>query len=242
MHRASIRRSSIAAAVLSGALIITGCSGDSDKDEEQDNTTASPAQTAESAETAETTETAESAESAEAGESADQASTEATDDATEDSDSAASEEQTEVQIGETADDPGTGDSIEVVSAVRDFPSEENADEIESGGEVVLVEVTVTPGSDYSGLISVGSFQISWDDGNEFSPNDTSWMGDELEAAGFTPFESFGRTQGEQTGWIAFVADERADTYVLSYTREEAEVLASDEVVEEFSTEFEIPMD
>lgn len=154
---------------------------------------------------------------------------------------AAAGEETEVSIGETIEDPDMGDSIEVVSALRDFPSEEEADLIAEGGEVVLLEVSVTPGTEYGGLISMGNFKISWDDGADFWGNKTRMVEEEMDAAGYTPFEDVSRRDGgEHTGWIAFLADERAETYLVEYSRAGAEVIGSDETIDEFTTEFEIP--
>ena len=150
-------------------------------------------------------------------------------------------EVTRVEIGETLDDPDMGDTIEVLSAVRDFPSEEQADLIADGGEVVLLEVSVSPGEEYGGLVSMGDFEISWDDGAEFWNNKTRMVEDELEAADHPVFEDVSRRDGgEHTGWIAFLADERADSYLMTYARAGAEVIGSDEVIEPFEAEFEIP--
>lgn len=150
-------------------------------------------------------------------------------------------EETQVEIGETLEDPDMGDTIEVLSAVRDFPSEEQADLIADGGEVVLLEVSVSPGEEYGGLVSMGNFEISWDDGADFWNNKTRMVEDELEAADYPVFEDVSRRDGgEHTGWIAFLADERADSYQMSYSRSGAEVIGSDEVIDPFEAEFEIP--
>ncbi|GAA1809939.1 hypothetical protein [Nesterenkonia flava] len=63
----------------------------------------------------------------------------------------------------------------------------------------------------------------------------------MEAADRTPLEDVARRDGgEHTGWIAFFAEERAETYVLRYTRPGAEVIGSDETLEEFSQDIELP--
>lgn len=164
------------------------------------------------------------------------------DDEDEDSeDSAAPGDETEVEIGETLEDPEMGDTVEILSAVRDFPSDEHADLVEDGGEVVLVEVNVAPGDEFGGRISDGNFKISWDDGADFWNNDTRMVADEMEAADRPVLEDVSRTDGgEHTGWIAFLADEKADTYLLEYLRDAAEVIGSDETVDEFAEEVEIP--
>lgn len=161
-----------------------------------------------------------------------------------DSDGAASSaggEKTEVQIGETIEDPDMGDTLEVLSAVRDFPSEEEADLIADGGEVVLLEVSVSPGEEYGGLVSMNNFKISWDDGVDFWGSKTRMIEDELDDAGYPVFEDVSRRDGgEHTGWMAFLVDERADTYRVNYERRGAEVIGSDDVIDPFEDQFEIP--
>src|SRR5699024_11528587 len=66
--------------------------------------------------------------------------------------------QAEVSIDESLKDPEMDDSIEVLSAVRNFESSEKASAIKLGGEVVLLEVMVTPGQKYGGLVSIGDFE------------------------------------------------------------------------------------
>ncbi|TQL70727.1 hypothetical protein FB381_4669 [Nocardioides albertanoniae] len=149
-------------------------------------------------------------------------------------------DEKEVKIGKTLKDPDMGDSIEVVSAVRDFPSKEEADLISDGGEVVLLQVKVKPGKEFGGRVSSGNFEISADK-SDFSTDDTRLMTDELEAAKRTPFDDIARRDGgEATGWIAFQVDEKADTYVVSYTRDAAKVIGSDKQINEFKQEIEIP--
>src|SRR5690625_6259889 len=68
--------------------------------------------------------------------------------------------QAEVSIGESFEDPEMQDKIEVLSAVRNFDSSKKATSIELGGEVVLLEVKITPEQKYSGLSQSGAFKIS----------------------------------------------------------------------------------
>lgn len=220
------RRSSLAAAVvLGGALLISGCGSSSEEPESQQSQTEEP--------TTETT-TTEATTSA-------PATDEATGSETEGATGAPAGDQTEVTIGETIEDTDMGDTIEVLLAVRDFPSEEQAEVIDEGGEVVLLEVKVTPGQEYGGLISIGNFEISWDDGADFWNNQTRMIEDEMNAAGYPPLEDVSRRDGgEHTGWVAFFPQERADTYLLQYSRSGAEVIGSDETIDEFVTELEIP--
>jgi hypothetical protein len=100
---------------------------------------------------------------------------------------------------------------------------------------------VTPGEEYGGLVSMGNFKISWDDGADFWGNKTRMVEEEMDAAGYTPLEDVSRSDGgEHTGWMAFLVDERADTYLVDYERSGAEVIGSDEVIDAFQQEFEIP--
>lgn len=75
---------------------------------------------------------------------------------------ASSGSQGQVNIGESFEDPEMQDKIEVLSAVRNFDSSKKATTIELGGEVVLLEVKITPGQKYSGLIQSGALKISED--------------------------------------------------------------------------------
>lgn len=146
-------------------------------------------------------------------------------------------EETSIEIGESFTDPDIGDTIEVLSVVRGFASAET----DEGGEAVLVEVKITPGEEYGGRISAGNFEISWDDGADFWNNKTRMVADEMDAAGYPVLEDISRIDGgEHTGWIAFLVDEQADTYVLQYIRPESNVIGSDDVLEEFLVEVEIP--
>lgn len=168
---------------------------------------------------------------------------EASGDAAESEDDAAGGggEETQVDVGETIEDPDMGDTIEVLSAVRDFTSEEEAELVADGGEVVLLEVTVAPGDEYGGLVSMGNFSISWDDGADYWGNKTRMVEEEMAAAGYAPLEDVSRRDGgEHTGWMAFLVDERADTYIIEYERDGAEVIGSEEVIDAFTQEFEIP--
>lgn len=171
----------------------------------------------------------------------DDAAADAADDEADGADAASSTEKTEVEVGESIEDPDMGDTIEVLGAVRDFPSEEEAELIADGGEVVLLEVSVAPGEEYGGLVSMGNFKISWDDGADFWNNKTRMVEDELDDAGYTVLEDVSRRDGgEHTGWMAFLVDERADSYLLNYERSGAEVIGSDEVIDAFEQQFEIP--
>lgn len=150
-------------------------------------------------------------------------------------------DEAEVKIGKTLEDPDMGDTIEIISAVRDFPSTEEADLIADGGEVVLIQVKIAPGKEYGGRVSEGNFEISWDKGADFQSSDTRLMTEEMTAAKRTPLEDVQRRDGgEHTGWIAFQVDEKADTYLIEYTRDGAKVIGSDKTIAEFKEQVEIP--
>lgn len=150
-------------------------------------------------------------------------------------------DEVEVKIGKTFKDPDMGDTVEVISAVRDFQSTEEAELIAEGGEIVLLQVKVTPGKEFGGLIQDGNFQISWDKGADFWSPDTDEVATELTAAKRKPFEDVSRRDGgEHTGWIAFEVDEKADTYVIEYERSGAKVIGSDKTIAEFKEQVEIP--
>jgi hypothetical protein len=149
--------------------------------------------------------------------------------------------QAEVSIGESFEDPEMQDKIEVLSAVRNFDSSKKATSIELGGEVVLLEVKITPGQKYSGLIQSGAFKISDDGGADYRYDQTSGVEAEMKAAGYDPFEDVARRDGgTHQGWIAYVPDEKQDTYKIRYERGAGKVMGTDEKVPEFTTTFDIP--
>lgn len=215
MKKISMVRGLVAVSSLSLALTIAGCSGSAEE------STTPPAATTTEASTQPST----------GGEPTESTSSEPTEQGA---------EPTEVKVGEKFTDPDTDDVIEIIKVIRDFDSEEQADVIADGGEVVLVQVKVSPGEKYGGAVSEGAFQISWD-GDEFWSNKTRLVTEDLEAADLEAFDRISRRDGgSQTGWIAFVVDERTDSYQLQYTRDAAKVIGSDETIDEFVKEIEIP--
>ena len=149
--------------------------------------------------------------------------------------------QTEVSIGESFTDPEMEDSIEVLSAVRNFDSSKKSSAIELGGEVVLLEVKITPGQKYGGLVSTGDFKISYDGGSDYRFNQTTGVEEEMKAAGYTPLENVSRRDGgTHQGWIAFVPSEKGDTYKIRYERGAGEVMGTGEKVPAFTKIFDIP--
>ena len=108
-------------------------------------------------------------------------------------------------------------------------------------EVVLLEVKITPGQKYSGLIQSGAFKISDDGGADYRYDQTSGVEAEMKAAGYDPFEDVARRDGgTHQGWIAYVPDEKQDTYKIRYERGAGKVMGTDEKVPEFTTTFDIP--
>lgn len=149
-------------------------------------------------------------------------------------------DEKEVKIGKTLKDPDVGDTIEIVSAIRDFSSTKEADLIADGGEVVLLQVKIKPGKEFGGSVSYSSFDISADGGADFDSAETDLEG-ELTAAKRTPLDDVRRMDGgEHTAWIAYTVDEKADTYVVEYERRAAKVIGSDEEIPEFKQQIEIP--
>lgn len=145
----------------------------------------------------------------------------------------------ELPIGAEFKDETLGDTVTIVSAQRNLPSERQDYRIEGGGEVIYVQVAVTPGTQFGGTISPSDFRIN--PGEPDEDNTTLSLADEITAAGLQAFESASRRDGgNPTGWIGFVADKRKDTYTAAYVRREAKVLGEDTVIPEFRGEFTIP--
>lgn len=49
-----------------------------------------------------------------------------------------------------------------------------------------------------------------------------------------------KTSRAATGWIAYTADEKKDTYKIEYTRRGAKVIGSDKTIDEFQKHITIP--
>jgi len=234
MSKLTARRTMLTTSGLGLALLIAGCSGSGDSD-----TTGGPASDGPSSDPSTGGNDPSTAPSAST-ESSPSASTESSSSSSSGS-STGGAEQAKVKIGEKISDPDTEDTIEIISAIRNFPSEKEAETIEEGGEVVLVEVKVTPGQKFGGSIREGSFEISWDGGSDFWNNTTRTLEDELKEADMERFEKISRRDGgSATGWIAYAVREKADTYTLEYTRSAAKIIGQDETIDEFSEQVEIP--
>jgi ABC-type glycerol-3-phosphate transport system substrate-binding protein len=136
-------------------------------------------------------------------------------------------EQTQLKVDETIQDDAMGDTVKITGVVRDFPATSNTAIAEGGGEWVLVEIDGTSGEKYSGGLS-GVFSLYTPDGT-LAGASTSIIDADMEAAGFTPFES--PDAGEQaTGWQAFQVNTRADAYQVQYKRLGANVIGSDKTI------------
>ncbi|MGP4917083.1 hypothetical protein ACTXJ9_15460 [Brachybacterium tyrofermentans] len=166
------------------------------------------------------------------------------DDAAEGEDAAAGEdtaaaagESTVVEIGTELVDEETGDVVTILSAVRGNPTDFYAATDNPDGEMIYLEVAVTPGGQYGGVVSQSDFYLE-DDGEEV--NYAASADDELTAAGFEYFEGAQRRDGEATGYIPIYVETTGDTLTGSYVRPEAEVIGEDTVIPEFRGEFEIP--
>lgn len=223
MKKMSMVRGLVAVSSLSLALTIAGCSGGTDE-----GATPPPAETS----TGTSTQPSASGQPSTSSSPTESTSSDST---------GGSAEQTEVKIGQKFTDPETDDVVEIVSVIRNFPSEEQADVIADGGEVVLVQVKVTPGEQYGGAISEGAFKISWDGGSEYWSNKTRMVTEDLEDADLEEFDRIARRDGgSKSGWIAFIVEEKTDSYHLEYTRDAAKVIGSDKTIDEFVEEIEIP--
>lgn len=150
---------------------------------------------------------------------------------------AAASEGTVVEIGTEFTDEETGDVITIVSAVRNNPTEYYLANDNPDGEMIYLEVEVTAGDQFGGVISQQDFVL--DDGGE-EVNYAGTADDELTAAGFEYFEGTPRSDGEGTGFIPIYVETTGDTLKGAYVRPEMKILGEDATVPEFRGEFEIP--
>jgi hypothetical protein len=214
------RAAALAAATM---LALTACGGGEEAPEESPAAVEEIAEEAPAEEPAEDTEIAEEAAPSDAGGDEDVA--------------AGAGEGAVVEIGAEFTDEETGDVITIVSAVRDMPTEYYESVDNPDGEMVYLEVSVAPGDTYGGVLSQSSFFIDSD--GELA-NYAGTADDEVTAAGYQYFDGAPRSEGEATGYIPVYVGTTSDVLTGSYIREEMKVLGSDEVVPEFSAEFEIP--
>lgn len=242
MSRTIIARgAALAAATM---LALTACGGTDDTTETPD----APAAGVEEQEAEEDADAAEDADTEEAegadeedGTGDDTAAEDTTDEGAEGEDSeggdAAAGEGAVVEIGTEFTDEETGDVITIVSAVRHNPTEFYMATDNPDGEMIYLEVTVTPGDIYGGVISQSDFLLD-DDGEEV--NYAASADDEMIEAGFEYFDGPSRRDGEATGYIPIYVETTGDTLQGAYVRPEMKILGEDETVPEFRGEFEIP--
>ncbi|ATG50972.1 hypothetical protein CFK38_05060 [Brachybacterium vulturis] len=142
-----------------------------------------------------------------------------------------------MEIGTEFTDEETGDVITVVSATRHNPTEYDMATDNPEGEMIYLEVAVTPGDIYGGVVSQRDFYL--DDGGELV-NYAASADDELIDAGYEYFDGPSRRDGEATGYIPIYLESTGDTIKGAYVRPEMKILGEDATVPEFRAEFEIP--
>ena len=241
MSRTIIARgAALAAATM---LALTACGGTDETTETPDAPAAGVEEQEDdaAAEDADTEEADGADEDAEADEADDSAAEDGSEDdaAEEDAEGgdAAAGEGAVVEIGTEFTDEETGDVITIVSAVRHNPTEFYMATDNPDGEMIYLEVTVTPGDIYGGVISQSDFLLD-DDGEEV--NYAASADDEMIEAGFEYFDGPSRRDGEATGYIPIYVETTGDTLQGAYVRPEMKILGEDETVPEFRGEFEIP--
>lgn len=148
----------------------------------------------------------------------------------------AASEQTEIDVDETIEDDVLGDKISFTGLVRDFDAPSSPNIAGDGGEWVLVEVDATAGDKFSGGIAGGWKLVS--DG-ELAGSASGIIDDDMEAAGFTPWEDI--SSGESgTGWVAFQVNTRFDSYQLEFKRLAASVIGGGDPIPEKIWTVELP--
>ena len=241
MSRTIIARgAALAAATM---LALTACGGTDETTETPDAPAAGVEEQEDdaAAEDADTEEADGADEDAEADEADDSAAEDGSEDDAAEKDAeggdAAAGEGAVVEIGTEFTDEETGDVITIVSAVRHNPTEFYMATDNPDGEMIYLEVAVTPGDIYGGVISQSDFLLD-DDGEEV--NYAASADDEMIEAGFEYFDGPSRRDGEATGYIPIYVETTGDTLQGAYVRPEMKILGEDETVPEFRGEFEIP--
>ncbi|WP_394216476.1 hypothetical protein [Brachybacterium vulturis] len=138
-----------------------------------------------------------------------------------------------MDIGTEFTDEETGDVITVVSAMRHNPTEYYMATDNPEGEMIYLEVAVTPGDIYGGVLSQRDFYLE-DGGDEV--NYAASADDELIDAGYEYFDGAPRRDGEATGYIPIYIESTGDSLKGAYVRPEMKILGEDATV----PEFEIP--
>lgn len=168
------------------------------------------------------------------------AATEKSDESTESSESstsggASSAESEATPVSQTITDDVMGHTIKVTQLVRNFPVPDKNESLKETGEIVLVEVDITTGTQYSGGVQ-GGFKLKSADGQTNAH--TTAFKDEVTAAGYTPFDGVSKGETAKT-WLAFQVNKKSDSYSLVYKRSAAKVIGTDEVIPE--QEWEVPL-
>ncbi|WP_087485767.1 hypothetical protein [Brachybacterium massiliense] len=240
MSRTIIARgAALAAATM---LALTACGGTDETTETPDAPAAGVEEQEDdaAAEDADTEEADGADEDAEADEADDSAAEDGSEDDAAEKDAEGADAATEgavVEIGTEFTDEETGDVITIVSAVRHNPTEYYMASDNPDGEMIYLEVKVTPGDIYGGVISQRDFLLD-DDGEEV--NYAASADDEMIEAGFEYFDGPSRRDGEATGYIPIYVETTGDTLQGAYVRPEMKILGENETVPEFRGEFEIP--
>lgn len=157
-------------------------------------------------------------------------------DETEDDTATSGGSSAEVGIEETFTDEELDDEFRIISAMRDMPSESFSYDVEDGKEVIYLQFEMSPSGQWGGSISPSDFSI--ENGN------TAWssLSTEISEAGYTAMELHSRRDGDLApAWIGFVTEgPRQDTYEVTYTRPESEVIGEDTTIPEFTHTVTIP--
>ena len=148
-------------------------------------------------------------------------------------------EATPVKINASLQDKEVGDKVEVVSAIRHAAYPSVADALERGGELVLLEVKVTPSGQFGGLIAASAFRLVGANGDQVRSKTS--LEAEMKADG-KPLLDAPRRDGAATGWVAVLLDEdqAGETYEGIYIRREAKVIGQDKTLPEFTGKFSVP--
>jgi hypothetical protein len=140
-------------------------------------------------------------------------------------------------VDQTIQDVVLGDTIKITGMMRDFQAPSRTNIPEGGGEWVLLELDTQAGEKFSGGVQ-GGFTLYQADG-ELAGSTTGIIDDDMQAAGFTPWET--ASAGEQTkGWVAFQVNSRADAYQLQYKRLAASVVGGGDPIPVKIWKIELP--
>lgn len=159
--------------------------------------------------------------------------------ASEDDDNGGESAQREVKIGKVFNDKAVGDRIEIISAIRHFPADSVKQYTKDGGEVVLLQVKVTPSGQYGGVVSTTNFALKGGDSRPVKAR--SSLDKDITAGGKKPLGMASRRKGAAEGWVGFLMreDDAAKHYEAAYLRAAAKVIGKDKTLPEFVQTFTI---